>query len=275
MEAQDHCAAILRDRDRDRYAADLFAPEAVRRHLFALHAFDTEVARIGEVVREPALGEIRLRWWHDALTTSQGQGHPIAAALLEAIDTFSLPLAAFEMLLDARAVDLYEEALPTLEDLEAYAGQIASSILELTVSILAAEVGDDCAAAAGHGGVAQTLTRVMLALPAHTARGQSYLPADLAAAHGVDRASLREGRQTPAMRAMLAELRSIARSHLEKAERAIADLPAAARPAFLPLALVGPYLDRMDRPGYDPLSGRALLAPWRRQWIIWRAGRRG
>ena len=33
---------------RDRYLADLFAPEPARKHLFALHAFDAEIARVRE-----------------------------------------------------------------------------------------------------------------------------------------------------------------------------------------------------------------------------------
>ena len=54
----------------------------------------------------------------------------------------------------------------------------------------------------------------------------------------------------------------------------IAALPSTLKPAFLPVALVGPALDRMDRPGYDPFSGRIELSPLRRQWTIWRAARR-
>jgi hypothetical protein len=47
-------------------------------------------------------------------------------------------------------------------------------------------------------------------------------------------------------------------------------LPDAAIPAFLPIALTRPLLDRLDRS--DPFAP-AELAPWRRQWLIWRAAR--
>ena len=82
------------------------------------------------------------------------------------------------------------------------------------------------------------------------------------------------GRATPELLATLAELRAIARDHLAKAMPEIAAMPVSLKPAFLPVALVAPSLDRMDRPGYDPFSGSPDLAPWRRQWIIWRASRR-
>jgi len=274
MEASDHCAAILRRRDHDRYVADLYAPEPARGHLFALHAFGTEVARVRDVVSEPTLGEIRLTWWRDALAGSDGGGHPIARELLPTIDAFRLPRAAFEMLIDARVFDLYDDPMPTLVDLEGYAGQTASAMLQLTATILAPKGAPAYSEAAGHGGVAEALTRIMAALPLHSARGQCYLPADLMAAHGVDRATLHAGRGTPELTSLLAELRAIARHHLAKSERAIADLPREVKAAFLPLATVAPYLDAMDRARYDPFSGRSPVAPWRRQWTIWRAARR-
>jgi len=275
MDAHDHCAAILRARDRDRYVADLFAPEAARPHLFALHAFTTEIARVRDVVSDPTLGEIRLTWWRDALAEADGQGHPVATALLETIDKFSLPQAGFEMLLDARRFDLYDDLMPSLDDLEAYAGGTASVVLKLGAAILCDRLGPAADEAAGHGGVAETLTEIMTMLPAHSARGQCHLPADLMAAHGLDRDSLHAGRDTLALRSLLVELRSLARTHLAKADDAIAGLPAETKPAFLPLALIAPTLDRMDRPGHRPLSDRALLAPWRRLWVIRRAARRG
>jgi phytoene synthase len=71
----------------------------------------------------------------------------------------------------------------------------------------------------------------------------------------------------------LSAMRRIAREHLSSAERHIALLPASLKPAFLPLALVAPVLNRMDRAGYDPFRARDLPA-WRRQWILWRAARR-
>ena len=58
---------IARDGDLDRYVSALFAPGACREHLFALYAFNVELARIGDQVSEPQLGEIRLQWWRDAL----------------------------------------------------------------------------------------------------------------------------------------------------------------------------------------------------------------
>ncbi len=271
MDVYEHCANKVRDSDRDRYVADLFAPGEARRHLFALHAFNAEVARIRDTTHEPTLGEIRLQWWRDALIGGGG-GSPIADALIETIRNFSLPLGGVEGLLDARTFDLYDDQMPTLNDLEGYAGETSSALIQLGAIILAGGHDPRVAGAAGHAGVAYALTGLMRAFPVHAARGQCYLPADLATRHKLDRTTLVARRSTAALLGTLAELRAIARTHLDKAMPEIRAMPAALKTAFLPVALVKPILDRMDRPGYDPFAG-AELAPWRRHWTIWRAAR--
>jgi phytoene synthase len=42
--------------------------------------------------------------------------------------------------------------------------------------------------------------------------------------------------------------------------------------AFLPAALVGPMLKRLERSAVGPFASRPL-PQWRRQWLIWRAAR--
>jgi phytoene synthase len=56
-------AELVRRHDRDRYMTALFAPAARREALFALYAFNYEIARVREAVTQPTLGQIRLQWW--------------------------------------------------------------------------------------------------------------------------------------------------------------------------------------------------------------------
>jgi phytoene synthase len=60
-----HCEALLRAADKDRFLTTLFAPAEHRNALIALYAFNVEIARVREVVREALAGEIRLQWWSD------------------------------------------------------------------------------------------------------------------------------------------------------------------------------------------------------------------
>ena len=72
-----HCETLVRAADKDRFLATLFAPAEHRRGLFALYAFNIEVSRVREVVREPLSGEIRLQWWSEVLG-GEGRGEVAA-----------------------------------------------------------------------------------------------------------------------------------------------------------------------------------------------------
>lgn len=271
-DAYERAADTVHAADRDRYVANLFTPEPFRKHLFALHAFNAEVARIREKVSDPMLGEIRMQWWRDAVTSGIGD-HPVATALNATIAKFALPKDAFLRLIDARVFDLYDDPMPSLNDLEGYAGDTCSSLIQLAAIILAEGHDPGTAEAAGHAGVAYALAGIMRALPFHARRGQLFLPMGMINTRSLDTQALFAGKMTPELRTLLADLRTIARQHLVEAERDIVDLALPVKAAFLPLALIRPYFERMDRPDYDPFARRVELPAWRRQWIIWRAAR--
>ena len=63
--ALSYSAQQVRLSDPDRFLTALFAPAAARENLFALYAFNLEVARIPELVHEPMMGQIRLQWWRE------------------------------------------------------------------------------------------------------------------------------------------------------------------------------------------------------------------
>lgn len=274
MDPFDHAAEVVRVADRDRYLADLFAPVEMRGHLFVLHAFNAEIARVRESVVEPGIGEIRLQFWRDALH-GDGGGHPVGQGLIDTIAAFSLPFAAFDKLVDARRFDLYDDPMPSLNDLEGYAGDTSSSLFQLAAIILAGGRDPGTAEIAGLGGVAYALTGLMHALPIHASRGQIYLPADLILAHAVDPGDILAGRASPELHAALAELRSVALARLESARKLAVDLDSSLLPALLPLALVEPQLRAMERGKFEPFDMRAGPSQLRRQWLLWRAAQRG
>ncbi len=61
------CARLLRRYDYDRFLTGLFAPAGRREALYAVYAFNLEIARTREAVSEPMLGQIRLQWWREAI----------------------------------------------------------------------------------------------------------------------------------------------------------------------------------------------------------------
>ena len=270
-DAFDHCEQLVRAGDKDRFLATLFAPEKARRALWALYAFNLEVARTRELAREPMPGELRLQFWRDALA-GQGEAHPVAAALRDAVVRYRLPPRMLADLIDARTFDLYDEPMASLADLERYAAATSAAPIELAARILMDGRDPGIGALAGHAGIAYAIAGLLRALPVHAARGQIYLPAEVLRRHGAEAADLLAGSATVELRAAMAELRLRARQHLAAARPLLAAAPPAALPALLPVALVRPVLSRMERRRYRPFHP-ADLPQWRRQWALWRAAR--
>jgi phytoene synthase len=267
-----HCEQLVREADKDRFLATLFAPAQRRGPLFALYAFNLEIARVRDAIRDPMAGEIRLRWWHDAIErpgAGEARANPVAAALLDTIVRFRLPIPALLGLIEARRFDLYDDPMATLAELETHCEQTSATLFELAVRVLDGHA-EVLAAAPRHAGLAAGLVGIRRALPLHAARGQLYLPRDLLDRHGVKPADVLARRATAELRAALAELHGIARTHLDAFGRIA--VPPAFGPAFLPLVVSDLYLTRLERQR-DPFQ-LLEIPQWRRQWCLWRAARR-
>jgi phytoene synthase len=273
-DAFDHCEEQVRSGDKDRFLATLFAPQKYRRALHALYAFNLEVARTRELSREPMPGEIRLQWWRDVLAGASVEGSPVATALREVVVRYRLPPRLLETLIDARAFDLYNEPMASVGDLDNYAVGTSSVLIELASRILNDGKETGAGDLSGHAGIAFAITGLLRALPLHAARGQVYLPADVLARHRAQTDDLLGGRATTELRAALGEMRLHARGNLDAARELLAAAPETISPALLPVALVRPLLDRMERRLYQPFRPRDL-PQWRRQWVLCRAARRG
>jgi phytoene synthase len=270
-----YCEALVREADKDRFLAALFAPAAQRGALHALYAFNIEIARVRESIHEPLAGEIRLQWWTDALAgkaAGDAQANPVAAALLAAVVRYGLPIELLTGLVAARRFDLYDDPMRTLAEFNDYARATSSTLVELAARILAGGEMPALGPLAFHAGLGYAIAGLLQAFPVHAARGQLYLPLEVLERHGVGQ----EFAAMPAtgqLRDALAEMRGHARQHLAQAGRLADGMPVAGLPALLPVALAGPALDRMERADYDPLAA-VEPAQWRRQWLLWRAARR-
>ena len=271
-QAYSACADMLRTQDPDRFYACLFAPEDKRGALHALYAFSLELARIREIVSEPMLGEIRMQWWRDALggeARGDVSANPVAAALLDTVAIYNLPLQALRDLIEGRAFDLYDDPMPSRVDLEGYCGETSSALIRLASLVLMNGDEPGGAEACGHAGVAFAITGLLRALPWHMARGQLYLPADILGKYGVTREEVMAGKVTPAFSDTLAEMRALARHHYEAAMAGAAQMDERARASLMPLAMVPLYLKRMESRSYEPFRSVIAAPLWRRLLALW------
>jgi 15-cis-phytoene synthase len=276
QDALSHCEALVRSADRDRFLAALFAPAEHRGALHALAAFNIEIARVREIIREPLAGEIRLQWWNDAIegkAAGEVAANPVAAALLESVARYRLPAELLTGLIAARRFDLYDDPMLSLAELNDYARATASALIELAARVLVPDCMPAFDPLALHAGLGYAIAGLLQAFPRHAARGQLFLPLEVLQRHGGQSHSAAAQPSTPELRAALAELRGEARQHLAQAARLAEGIADALTPALLPVAPVRPLLDHMERRDYDPFVP-VELSQFRRQWRIWRAARR-
>jgi 15-cis-phytoene synthase len=233
----DPCHENVRQWDKDRYLSALFAPDEKRLHLFALYAFDAEIARIRTLVSEPQIGEIRMQWWADtldAITNADKIDHPIAVQLGHAIGAHSLPTQHLSKLIDARRAELYADPFPDLFSLESYVAETDAVVMQCAAMILDRDAAAKHAATIGNYAAALGLAR----LSANAPLLEKFLPKNL---------TIENVKQLSAKR--LAEARE-------------GQIPAILTGAVLPASLTELYL-------------KTQPSPLRKQWRLWRAARSG
>jgi phytoene synthase len=261
------CLTSLRDTDRDRYLACLLSPTEKRGFLAALYAFNAETARIRELTKQPLAGEIRLQWWRDLLegdAKGDAAANPVASGLLKAIEVFDLPRQPLLNMLDARIFDLYDDPMPDRSSLEGYAGETASALLQLAAMILDREAATGISEIAGHAGVAQAISGILLLMPIHRRRGQVYLPQDILRATGLDRDMLLQAEGGEKLDNAIRAFVALGHEHLDKARSAGA-IPKNLMPAFLPVSLVPSILAQADRKAGSVLTDFSPSPQWLRQ----------
>ncbi|WP_367718783.1 phytoene/squalene synthase family protein [Nitratireductor sp. GISD-1A_MAKvit] len=278
-EGQQYVVSLVRDADPDRYLSVLYAPEDKRAALFALYAFNAEIAGIRERVSEALPGEVRLQFWRDVLTAEAAPesagGSPLASSLLAAVRSHRLPVQPLLDLLEARTFDLYDDPMPSRNDLEGYCGETASALIQLAGLVLDMPAAMRFSEVAGHAGCAQAIAGLLRMLPIHRRRGQCYIPGDLLAAAGTTRDEFLSGQNKDGAARALAAMVALGRDHAGRFEEGAKSLPETLRPAFLPAALSTVYLDRVESGGIAALDQVVTLAQWRRHWLMFTRAYRG
>jgi NADH dehydrogenase [ubiquinone] 1 alpha subcomplex assembly factor 6 len=269
-----YCADQVRHQDRDRYLTALFAPAERREDLFALYAFNLEVAKTAEAVSEPMVGRIRLQWWREAIDgiyQGRPRGHAVIGPLARAIDRRGLPRGPFDRLIDAREVDLSGAPPEDLAALEAYAEGTAASLFALALGVLgsSAEEGPP-AELAHHLGLAWALTGLARAVPFHARQKRSYLPKALTRQAGLEDATLFDLHATPALARVVERLAMRAAEHVQAVRRLRGELPRNAASVLLFAPLAAGHLSRLRRAGFNPFEPEVQAvrpgAIWRLAW---------
>jgi phytoene synthase len=262
--------ADLKAQDPDRYLATLFAPEDRREALFALYAFDHEIAKVRRVVREPMAGLIRLQWWRDALDGIERGAvlaHPVVRGLDHALARRGLDRGFLEAAIRAREQELEERPPGDMDAFEAHVSATNGGMVRAAVTLLGA-ADPDLLTAADRLGQSLGLLERLRSLEVQPDGGPLWLPPALLAQHLGGGETLKEALPEQ-VRTLREALAARARRHLADARRLGADVPRHALPAFFPGTLAGVRLGDIHGPKERPAIA---AAPFRLLWH-WLRGR--
>jgi hypothetical protein len=243
------CATLLRRGDPDRFLSAMTAPPDRRERLFALYAFNLELARIRAVASEPMLGLIRLQWWRETVEgiyAGAPRAHEVVGPLAETIAAADLPQAPFQGMIDARGWDVEPEPFADAAALRAHLQATGGALLALAAQALAGRPVETAEA-----GFAFAAAAWLRAAPALSAQGAPPWPPGDAR----DRSQ------------------ALAREGLAALDRArAAPVPPEAAPAFRAGWRSRAALRGALAADFDPAIGPAEESPFRRRaGLLWRA----
>lgn len=248
-----YCGELVRSHDADRFFLSLFAPAKVREDLWALFAFNHEIAKTREVVSETALGLARLQWWREAIGkiySGEVVEHEVLKVLASAIKKHDLPREEFDTLIYAREFDL-EDVLPSnMDGFLHYADYTTTPLLKLAVKIAGGNPDYEPVQVVA---VNYAIAGLLRAVPFHARQRRCYLPEDEMKAHGV---TLRQLHDFLKPEAGLRDVVKAAAGHF------VNDVKTGNRFLRAVNGLSRVYMKQLKRAGFDPFDARLAVPPY-------------
>lgn len=263
------CRDMVREDDRERYDCSLFAPASVQPKLWALYAFNQEVAKTRENVSEEALGQIRLQWWRDViqeLREGKTRDHPVVQAMSKELCEKDI-LGLLEGLIDAREQDLYDEGPADFDALVAYADGVGGLLTETALRLSTVDASGQLITQAHTVGKAWAMMGLVRAIPFHWASNRNYLPDDKGKASlATTDADKMFELAAPSIEKML----SYVTDELDGLKSSSMKVPSSARHVFLPAVLIEANLNQLRTCGNNPFKVHEISALGR-LWKLFKA----
>ncbi|NBM17660.1 phytoene/squalene synthase family protein [Streptomyces sp. GC420] len=270
------CRRLNARHGRTYFLATRLLPVARRPAVHALYGFARWADDIVDDRSAPVAPRIRaraLRTLQDRLEAGLRDGggeEPVVRALAHTAAVYGIEHRLFQDFMDSMRSDLHVTDYATYGDLMAYmhgsAAVIGLQMLPVLGTVVPREEAAPHAAALG---VAFQLTNFLRDVGEDLDRGRVYLPADLLAAHGVDRELLQwshdTGNRDPRIRAALSAAADLTRGVYREAAAGLDMLDPVSRPCVrTAFVLYGGILDAIEADGYAVLHHRAVVPRRRR-----------
>lgn len=268
-----YCQKLARHEAGNFYHAFRVLPTPQRRAMCALYAF----LRITDDLTDgPGLAtdkRISLADWRRRLDGAlAGQdSHRLHPALRHTVESYRIPRAYLDAVLDGVEMDLEPLCFATFQDLYGYCYRVASAVGLACIHIwgFSHETAKDYAEKAG---LALQLTNILRDLKEDAARGRIYLPREDLKRFGYPEERLLSGQRDEDFRALMRFQVERARSYYDAAGPLSALLPRTGRAVFqVMLRTYRGLLDAIESRDYDVFSTRVRLSRGRKLWLLLQA----
>jgi phytoene synthase len=181
--AYERCAEITRERARNFFYGIRLLPPDKRNAMSAVYAFARRIDDIGDGEELPAEEritglELARKELHHLEEHARAGADPVLTALADAAQRYSLPLEAFDELIDGCLSDVRGTAFGTFDELHVYCRQVAGSVGRLSLAVFGSRFPDRDRRHADDLGVALQLTNILRDVVEDRRNGRIYLPAE-------------------------------------------------------------------------------------------------
>ena len=263
------CRQMLRDGSHSFYAASLLLPHEVREPACALYAFcrlaDDAIDQSGGDAA--ALARLAARLEH--IYNGTPFDHPADRSMVHIADTYGMPRALPEALIDGFRWDVEGRRYDTLDDLYGYCARVAGSVGAM-MAVLMRVRDPDVLARACDLGVAMQLTNIARDVGEDARNGRIYLPLEWLEAAGLDAdAWLAEPAPGPALGRVIHRLLMTADDLYLRARSAIPRLPVGCRPGIYAAMRIYREIGVVVRHSdCDSVSQRAVVSRGRKSFLL-------
>lgn len=243
--------------DNDRFLCSLFAPEEGRRGLFAVYAFNLEVAKVREVTSEAVTGLIRLQWWREAIEgiyAEQVRDHEVVQELAALLNRRDISKTLYDTVIDAREKDLDAFPFADIGVLEKYAKETAGALMLLALEVLGVE-DEKLKEAAEHIGTAWALVGLMRSARLHIRQGFLFFPEEMQSEHRFSKDIFGSDAFVEHSQEATKEIIALVETHLEAAgvlrEQVSDEVCQVAAPVLLLRPIAELFVKRIKKAEYD------------------------
>ena len=271
----EYCLELVRKNDYENFLCTLLLPPEIRASAFAIHAFNVEVAQVKDQVHDHKIGEMRLKFWTDALSNTYKGNPPKSPVMLElyrVLQKSPLSKHYFNRLINVRLVKLYDYSFNSLNAIEQYAEHSSSSIYYLLLEAHSiTNINADHVAS--HIGKAHGIINLLRSVPYNAKKRINMLPQDILMKHSVSTEAVLQSQSSKELKDVIHEVASHGKLHLDAAISLKHDIGKKANLIFLPVVCLNNYLNKLRKVDFNifdsKLQRRDNLLPLRLLWNKW------